>query len=370
MADSTQIKTEKLLKYGKKQLTEKGVETQATTIREVLDDISNVKAEEPTQYGAYNIEVIEKDDGTQELHITDAVEKPVDRLQWKCDAIQSLEYEFRNYLGTNENGDLSTIVCGLDTSSVTNMDYAFMNCKNLTNLDLSNWNVNNVVRLMGIFEGCNALSDLDLRGWDTSNVQYMANVFYGCKVLKSIDLSSFDTSNVTRMDTMFGNCKALTELNLSSFNTSKSTMFSYMFSTCEKLKTILGTIDVIKASNLNSMFNNCYELTTVTLKNIKKALTIGSGTSYGTLLDDPTVINTAKELWDLTGATSQKLTVSTPTDAKFDTIYVKLITATDEMIANDPNINSKKPCEVCASTDEGAMTLREYIISKNWTIAK
>lgn len=96
---------------------------------------------------------------------------------------------------------------------------------------------------------------------------------------------------------------------------------------------------------------------------------IGSGSSWGHLLDDPTIINTAKELWDLTGATSRTLTVATAVSAKLDTIYVKLIDATEEMIANDPNITSKKPCEVCSETDEGAMTLREYIVSKNWTIS-
>ena len=104
-------------------------------------------------------------------------------------------------------------------------------------------------------------------------------------------------------------------------------------------------------------------------KELKKSLKIGSGTSYGTLLDDPTIINTAKELLDLTGATSQTLTVATAVSAKLDTIYVKLIDATEEMIANDPNITSKKPCEVCSETDEGAMTLREYIVSKNWIIS-
>ena len=50
-------------------------------------------------------------------------------------------------------------------------------------------------------------------------------------------------------------------------------------------------------------------------------------------------------------------------------IYVKLIGATDEMRAEDPYIDNKKPCIVCESTDEGAMTLKEYGISKNWNIS-
>ena len=61
--------------------------------------------------------------------------------------------------------------------------------------------------------------------------------------------------------------------------------------------------------------------------------------------------------------------MSTPSKARTDEIYVKLIDITDEMRAEDEYIDNKKPCVVCESTDEGAMTLKEYGISKNWNIA-
>ena len=210
---------------------------------------------------------------------------------------------------------------------------------------------------------------LDISRLDTSNVVNMENMFNNCSNLTELDLSNFNTSKVTSMQAMFGGCSNLTELDLSGFDTKSNSVFMAMFNNCSNLIKINGTLNIVGTSNISNMFNKCTNLQSFTLKNIKIALTIGSGTSYGTLLDDPTIINTAMELWDLTGATSQKLTVATPVSAKLDTIYVKLITATDNMIVNDPNINSKKPCEVCQSTDDGAMTLREYIVSKNWTIS-
>ena len=285
MADNLQVKAEKLLNYGKTQLRTKGVTSAATTVRQVLDDISDIQ----TGGGS----------GT-------------DRLQWKCDNMKSLAYECYN----SKLNNVDEMFNGLDTSSVTDMSHMFYSCKSLTSLNVSNFN--------------------------TSSVTDMSHMFQNCNGLTSLDLSNFDTSQVTNMGYMFSN-RGLTQ--------------------------ILGSLDLIKTTSLYAMFNNCRNLTTFTLKNIKKSLTIGSGTSYGTLLDDPTIINTAKELWDLTGSTGETLTVATAVSAKLDTIYVKLIDATEEMIANDPNITSKKPCEVCSETDEGAMTLREYIVSKNWTIS-
>lgn len=260
-------------------------------------------------------------------------------LQWKCDNTGSLSYAFYNYQGES----VDEFLLELDTSQVTDMSYMLSDCHNMKNVNLSNLN--------------------------TSNVTTMEYMFFRSQSFKNLDLSNFDTSNLTNMSGMFSTCMSVQTLDLSGWDTSKVTNMSNTFSSCRILKTILGVLDVSASKYFGNMFFNCSKLETVTLKNIKLSLVMGSSESYGTLLDDPTVINTAKELWDLTGATSQKLTVSTPTNAKLDTIYVKLITATDDMIAKDPNINSKKPCEVCASTDEGAMTLREYIISKNWSIA-
>ena len=39
------------------------------------------------------------------------------------------------------------------------------------------------------------------------------NMFYGCRNLTELDLSDFDTSKVTTMTNMFGGCEALQTLN-------------------------------------------------------------------------------------------------------------------------------------------------------------
>ena len=57
-------------------------------------------------------------------------------------------------------------------------------------------------------------------------------MFSGCLSLKEINLSNFNTNNVINMDGMFSRCSSLKELNLSNFNTNNVTDMSFMFSKC------------------------------------------------------------------------------------------------------------------------------------------
>ena len=51
-------------------------------------------------------------------------------------------------------------------------------------------------------------------------------LFCGCQSLTNINLSNFNTQNVTDMSYMFSYCKSLTNLNLSNFNTQNVTDMS------------------------------------------------------------------------------------------------------------------------------------------------
>ena len=327
--------------------------------------------------------------------------------------VTSMDYMFYNCLQLNKL-DLTTF----DTSNVTNMNSMFASCQVLTELDISDFDTSKVTNMSNMFYGCKKLPSLDLSSFDTSKVTLTSSMFRQCGELTSLDLSSFNTSNVTNMEYMFNLCTKLTSLDVSNFNTSKVTnmsdMFSnctkltslnvagldtskvtgmsyvfnvcadlttldltgwdtskattmaYMFSSCSNLKDVIGTIDCISSTNLNNILYSCYAIENITFKNIKKSIQLGSGTSWGTKLSDNSIINTFQELHELTG---QTLTLSTTSGARTEAIYVKLIDITDDMRANDPYIDNKKPCVVCEPTDAGAMTLKEYGISKGWSIS-
>lgn len=228
----------------------------------------------------------------------------------------------------------------LDTTGVTAMNSMFSGCRNAKIIDVSKFNTSNVKKMNYMFNDCQAVLELDCSSFDTKNVTSMDAMFFQNFALQKLDVSNFDTSNVTSADSMFYNCTALKTLDLSSF-------------------------DMGKFNDTTSLFYGCSALEDVTLKNIKFSLRFYQSPK----LSNETLINIFKELWDLTGSTSQTLSLSSKSKTNIANIYVKLIEVTDEMIANDPYITNKKPCVVCESTDEGAMTLTEYMILKNWSLA-
>ena len=64
----------------------------------------------------------------------------------------------------------------------------------------------------------------------------MGGMFHSCSSLINLDLSNFNTQNVTEMGGMFCNCKSLISLDLSIFNTEKVNDMSYMFHSYNSLK--------------------------------------------------------------------------------------------------------------------------------------
>ena len=159
------------------------------------------------------------------------------------------------------NIDLSN----LDTSKVTDMSSMFNSC-GLTSLDLSSFNTSNVTNMSSMFSG--PLSSLDLSSFDTSKVTDMSYMFNRCSELNSLNISSFNTSNVTRMDGMFLNCSGLDSLDLRNFDTSKVTYMTEMFYGCRGLIDLnLSSFNTSEVTSMRTMFNRCSGLSILDLRN-------------------------------------------------------------------------------------------------------
>ena len=98
----------------------------------------------------------------------------------------------------------------LNTSEVTNMMGMFLNCINLTSLDLSHFNTSKVTDMEMMFGACWGLASLDLSSFNTSRVTYMTKMFTNCYNLNYIRVGSgWSTAAVTNSTDMFFNCTSL-----------------------------------------------------------------------------------------------------------------------------------------------------------------
>lgn len=167
---------------------------------------------------------------------------------------------------------------GLDTSSVTQTVSMFNNCTSLPSLDLSNWDVSNLVYMSGMFSGCTSLTSIDLSGWVTSNVVEMSSVFSDCTSLASINLSGWDISNTTTMTSMFYKCTSLTSdglSDISNWNTSNVSDTRWMFEDCSSLVSLdLSNWDTSNIRQMSDMFYGCSSLTSLDLSNWNTLRTI------------------------------------------------------------------------------------------------
>ena len=153
-------------------------------------------------------------------------------------------------------------------NDLTNTNYMFFNCNNISNLFLPKLNTTNTTNMSNMFSGCNSLTNLGLSKFNTQNVTDMSNLFLDCFKLKKINLTNFETKNVTNMLRMFKNCESLTDLNLSNFNTQNVSNMSEMFFGCISLKSLdISNFKTHNVINMIGMFNGCSNLEKLNISN-------------------------------------------------------------------------------------------------------
>ena len=156
--------------------------------------------------------------------------------------ITNMSYIFGRYYGQEDWG--SSLISVPDISDwnmefVTNISGMFAFCSSLSTLpDISKWITNNITDINYLFNYCKSLIFLpDISVWNTSKVSNMHNLFNHCEMLSSLpDISKWDTSNVTDMSFMLSFCQSLTTIpDLSKLNFQNVKDFSSMFFNCPSL---------------------------------------------------------------------------------------------------------------------------------------
>lgn len=107
-----------------------------------------------------------------------------------------------------------------------------MVCHNITKIDLSKLNTENVTNMDFMFYDCIKLEELNISNLNTSKVIDMSYMFSNCCSLKTFDLRSFNTNNVIDMTSMFANCRLAKEIMVSNTFTFRNANTSKMFNNC------------------------------------------------------------------------------------------------------------------------------------------
>ena len=182
------------------------------------------------------------------------------------------------FMGCSSLSDLDLSYFDLD--NVINFDYMFAECSFLKNLYLDNWKTSSALSMDYMFAGCSSLRTLNIMSFDTPNLQSIKGMFYGCVSLFSIDLSKLNTSKVTTTSYLFYKAFSINSIKFLNYHdnfTSKDTYFltpevkdmSYMFAYCTNLKELdLSLFKTNHVTDMRNMFKECNALTSVNLSGI------------------------------------------------------------------------------------------------------
>ena len=134
-------------------------------------------------------------------NINELVEKNI--YDFNCidtGAIINMSKLFKNLDGIKDkNFDVSR----WDVSSVEDMSYMFMYCKNF-NGNLFSWDVSNVTNMTGMFGGCESFEGNGIENWNITNVESIEEMFAICLKL-NIDFSNWNIKNIKNFENIFYN---------------------------------------------------------------------------------------------------------------------------------------------------------------------
>ena len=105
--------------------------------------------------------------------------------------------------------NITKIIMGIDTSSITNMSSAFNGLTNLTSIDLTGFDTSNVTTMLSMFRYCSSLVSLDLSSFNFGHASIIRYMLNGCTSLQELDISGCDMSNITDADQAFSGLSSL-----------------------------------------------------------------------------------------------------------------------------------------------------------------
>ena len=133
----------------------------------------------------------------------------------------------------------------LDISELNDISYIFYTL-NMEVVDISGWNTSNVTTMENMFSFCDKLKNIiGIENLDVSKVEDANAMFYWCKNLVELDLTNWNPISLENMSNMFGYCSNLKIIkNIKNWQLPNIKGVRYMFSGCTKLDVDLSNWDL------------------------------------------------------------------------------------------------------------------------------
>ena len=204
-----------------------------------------------------------------------------------------------------------------DTSQLTSMRRAFVNCTSLASVNLGNqsynavWEMNTYdnIDVSGCFGGCTALTSITLNGTFNS-LQYFEKVFVGCSNLVSVSIPNATFANVTTIRGLFERCTKLASISMPNATFASVQLADTAFKSCTTLASLdLSNITFSNLTSARGMFHGDTNLSSITWSN---SLDFGNLQYMGTTnLDNGMFQFCGFTILDLSGQTFANVQIAT-----------------------------------------------------------
>ena len=118
----------------------------------------------------------------------------------------------------------------------------------------------------GMFADCKSITSIDLSNFDMSKIKTMQAMFNTCSNLVSVKFPNSNTVNLTNMNFMFAFCENLANVNITALNTKNVEGMNVLFRECKKLKNLdISQLDIGKVKDKGMIFYGCVHETSFKL---------------------------------------------------------------------------------------------------------
>ena len=125
----------------------------------------------------------------------------------------------------------------------------------LFDANLSQWDVSQMYDMSHMFSGASSFQGIGLEFWDTSATESLTGMFQYSNI-SNTNLSDWNVSNVYEMDSMFQDAALFEGIGLDHWNISNVNNTAYMFDSATSFNANLSEWDYKNIQNMTNMFHN------------------------------------------------------------------------------------------------------------------